>query len=104
MSIFKRKHNSQFLKDCDTDWNLNIEFIHWLRYWCTKFLENAKIVDLTFRKIEFEGQIYTQEDAIKVLINLCDEFFSLEDDDVRLYDVVDEIFDLFHKLFWYMWW
>lgn len=107
MKLFKKKHNSQFLKGCDTDWNLNIEFIHWLRYWCIKFLENAKIVDLTLRRIEFKGQIYTQEDAIEVLINLCDEFF--ESDCYWLNErksemIVDEIFDLFHKLFWYMWW
>lgn len=101
MSIFKKKHNSQFLKDCDTDWNLNIEFIHWLRYWCKEYLKKASaVVNLEFHVIDG----HTQKEAIEHLIDLCDEFLNLEDDNVRLYDVVDEIFDLFHKLFWYMWW
>lgn len=104
MKLFKKKHNSQFLKDCDTDWNLNIEFIHWLRYWCKEYLKKASaVVNLDYHVIDG----HTQKEAIEHLIDLCNEF--LESDCYWLNErksemIVDEIFDLFHKLFWYMWW
>jgi len=99
--MFKKKHNSQFLKDCDTDWNLNVEFIHWLRYHCKEYIKKAgAMVELNFHIIDG----HTQREAIEHLISLCDDFLELDDWDEERIKIVDEIFDMFHKLFWYMWW
>ena len=51
-----------------------------------------------------KGVTLTQGEAIDRLIDLCDDFLSTDYYDEKNGEIVDEIFDLFHKLFWYMWW
>ena len=107
MRLFKKKHNSQFLKNCDTDWNLNIEFVHWLGYHCREYLKKADtIVNLDFHKIKYRGIELTQREAIEHLIAFCDDFFYFapNEDEISKQQTVDNIFELFHELFWYMWW
>lgn len=101
-----KKYNSQFFEDCNTDWNLNVEFIHWLNYHLKRYLENAeKIVDLTYRKFTYAGKEFTQKEVIEELIRLTDEFLKDEwGDERKQLEIVDEIFDLFHLVFWNMWW
>ena len=33
----KKKYNSQFTKNCNTDWNVNQELICWINYWFREF-------------------------------------------------------------------
>lgn len=105
-----KKYNSQFFEDCNTDWNLNNEFIHWLNYHLKRYLESAStIVDLEYRKFTYKNKEYTQKQIIEKLIRLTDEFLKDEwgyeqDDYKKQIEIVDEIFDLFHLVFWNMWW
>ena len=97
--------NSQFLYDCNTDWNLNVEFVYWLRYWMQEYLKEAgKMVDLTYHEFEYKGREYTQEQVIKEIIRQCDKFIDndpyIEEDE----EAVDAIFALFRLVFTAMWW
>lgn len=95
--------NSQFLYGCDTDWNLNTEFIHWVNYWFKEFKKKAKI-DMTFHKFEYNGILLTQEQVIDRIIQLTDtiievdDWWGIEDGDL------EETLDLFKLVFPAMWW
>lgn len=97
--------NSQFLEGCNTDWNLDMEFLHWLRYWMKEYLKNAgKIVDLEFHKYNYNGETLTQKQIIERIIELCNKYLDNECCINEDFETVDEIFDLFHLVFWNMWW
>ena len=97
--------DSQFLEGCNTTWNLNHEFILWLNFWFVKFKKEAKI-DLTFHKFQYKGKEYTQEEIIDRIIELTEyinsDFYDFSD--IEREKAVDEVFDLFKKVFWAMWW
>ena len=105
-----KKHTSQFFKDCNTDWNLNAEFLLWLNHWFKEYKENAgKIVDLEFHKHNIDGEEKTQLDIINRIIELTDDVNKdIFEIDKEIYEKnekeVDEIFKLFHEVFWEMWW
>lgn len=97
--------DSQFLEGCNTTWNLNHEFIHWINYWFKKYKEEAKI-DLTFHKFTVDGVQMNQEEAIDRIIKLTDyintDFYDFSDEE-RI-KAVEEVFDIFKEIFWAMWW
>ena len=97
--------NSQFLKDCETDWNLNIEFIHWLNYWFKEYKKKAKI-DLTYHKFEYKNKKYTQKEIINKIIKLTDKIIKDADGfwNEEVMPLIDETFELFHLVFYAMWW
>lgn len=103
-----KRHNSQFSKGCNTDWNLNHELICWLNYWFKEFKEKAKI-DLDYHKVEYKNEILTQEQVIDRIIELTeyiDENYG--EFDLELMKLVeekkDEMFDLLKLIWGYMWW
>lgn len=69
--IENKEGNSQFLEGCNTDWNLNHEFILWLNYWFKEFKKKASI-DLKFHKFEYKGKEMTQGEIIEKVIKLTD--------------------------------
>jgi len=99
-----KEHNSQFIEGCNTDWNLNSEFIYWLNYWMKEYKEKAKI-DLSFHKFEYKGREMTQLEIIDKVIELTE---LIKEDDIWFNDTtkekVDEVFELFHLVFYSMWW
>ena len=90
----------------DADWDLDFSFIEWVNYWFKQYKEKAsKMVKLDYHKIEYKGQTYTQIEVIDRIIELTDKIIEIDDLwDKRVDDLVDEIFDLFHKIFFAMWW
>ena len=99
---------SQFLKGCNTDWNLNHEFICWLNYWLKEYKKNTKgMVDLTYHNFKTKKRVYTQAEIIDRLIELTANadkiYYDFEKEEV-FEKTVDEIFELFHLVFWAMWW
>lgn len=106
--IKDEKYSSQFYEECNTDWNLNYEFIHWVNYWFKVYLENADtIVDLEYRRYTYAGEEYSQKEIIEEVIKLTDEFIEREWElggENELNEKLDEIFDLFRLVFWNMWW
>ena len=90
----------------DEIWNLDCEFIKWVNSRFKKYKEEAgKIVDLEFRKFQYEGKEYTQLELIDKVIKLSNEYIGtnlLSKD--KLNSIKDEIFDIFKLIFWTMWW
>ena len=104
--IENKKGNSQFLENCNTDWNLNHEFICWLNYWLKEYKEKAEI-DLKFHKFMYKSRQWTQEEIIDRLIELTKyvnvNFYETEKEK-EVKQAINEIFDLFKLVFWVMWW
>lgn len=93
-------------KKAKVDWNLNWEFICWLNKWFKEYKKNAsKMVDLEFHKFKYKGQTYTQIQLIDKIIELTDKIIEIDDFwDKGVVEMVDEVFELFHKIFLAMWW
>ena len=88
------------------DWNINYEFIKWVNKWFKEFKKNA-MIDLTFHTFKYQKKKLTQEEIIDRIIYITDllideDFFY--DDIGNQKEMVDEVFDLFHLVFWSMWW
>lgn len=103
MRIWKKLQNGF---KTPVDWNLDYEFIVWLNKWLKVYKKNAgKAIDLEHHKFRYRGAKMTQLEAINRLIYLTEEvkndFFSFEID-CKAY--VDEIFELFHGIYWTLWW
>ena len=96
-------YTSQFIKDCDTDWNLNSEFIHWLNYWFKEFKEKAKI-DLEFHIFLYKGEELTQIEIIDRIIELTDKILKEDEYFMSSDEQLDEVFMLFRIVFPAMWW
>lgn len=90
----------------DADWALDFSFIEWVNYWFKEYKKKAsKMVDLTFHKFEYKGQTYTQIQLIDKIIELTDKIIEIDDFwDKGVVEMVDEVFELFHKIFLAMWW
>lgn len=96
-------YTSQFIENCDTDWNLNSEFIHWLNYWFKEFKEKAKI-DLKFHVFLYKGEELTQIEIIDRIIELTDEILKNDELFWGSEEELDEVFMLFRIVFPAMWW
>lgn len=96
-------YTSQFIENCDADWNLNSEFIHWLNYWFKEFKEKAKI-NLEFHIFLYKGEELTQIEIIDRIIELTDKILKEDELFWGSEEELDEIFELFRVVFPAMWW
>lgn len=98
--------DSQFLKGCNTTWNLDHELICWINYWFKRYKEEAEI-DLQFHRYIYEGVQMTQGEVIDRIIALTEhinsDFYSIEEK-TGIESEVEEVFDLIKIVFWNMWW
>lgn len=104
MELFsKNEYKSKFIKKCDTDWNLNYEFLYWLNKWFKVFKKRAYI-DLTFHKFKYKNKIMTQEEIIDRIIELTDS--GIKDYDNIFYNKknYNELMDLWKLVCPAMWW
>ena len=89
-------------------WALNYEFIVWLNTRTKKYLELAdKIIDLDYHIFTYKGFRYSQRYIITKIIELTDEYLKICEKDMfdeRLENIVKTTFDLFHLVYWAMWW
>ena len=89
-------------------WNLDYELIKWLNEHLKIYKEDAsKIVDLQFYKFKHNKQMYILGDMIDRCINMTD--YLLKDYDRFSYDkntekYKNEIYDIFKKIHWHLWW
>ena len=87
-------------------WNINYEFILWLKKALILYLKQApRIVDIEYHKFEFEGKTKTQKEMI---IDLLCECIYLEK---HYYDHTEEedkhiqrMLKIFKELYYYLWW
>lgn len=104
----KKKYNSQFTKNCNTDWNVNHELICWINYWFREFKEKAQIY-LDFHKYEYKGKVLTQEQVIDEIIeltNYIDQNYGEFDLSLikKVEEKKNEMFDLLKLVWGDMWW
>lgn len=102
----KKGCDSQFIKGCNTTWNLDHELIYWINYWFKKYKEEAKI-DFQFHRYIYEGVQMTQGEVIDRIVELTEHihnnFYNIEEKE-KILGKVDEVFDLIKLVFWNMWW
>lgn len=92
----------------DECWNLDISFIKWVNSRFKKYKEQAsKIVDLEYHKFTYKRKKYTQLELIDKIIYLTDEYIKKVNlclSEIDLDPIKNEIFDIFKKIYWTMWW
>ena len=108
MIFKKKKHNSQFIEGCNTDWNVNLELMYWINYWFKEYKEKAKI-KLDYHKFKYRNETLTQEQIIDKIIELTNyviENYGEFDFELckKVEEVKDEIFDLLKLVWGVMWW
>jgi len=89
-------------------WNLNYEFIVWLKEHLSVYVKEAsKMVDLEYHKFNHRGEEYTQLQLINKMIELAD--YLVEDE--RYFDwdpvpqeKVEELLEIFKLTFPSLWW
>lgn len=104
MKIFdKNNYKSEFIKECDTDWNLNHEFIYWLNKWF-KVYKKRCCINLEFHKFKYKNKIMTQDEIIDRIIELTD--LGIKDYDNIFYNEknYDELMELWKLVCPAMWW
>lgn len=110
----KDKRNKKWAKerkkygfDSRETWNMDITFLAWL-YEHLRMYQDVSIVDLTFHKFDYNGEIISLEDAInKILENIKFVFknetsYFLENKEVIAAE--NEIIPLFHMIWKFLWW
>lgn len=89
-------------------WNLDYSFIKWVNSRFKVYKEQAgKIVDLEYHKFTYKKKTYTQLELIDKVIDLTDEY--IKNANANWYDdtldpIKNEVFDIFKKIYWSMWW
>ena len=89
-------------------WNLDYELIKWLNEHLKIYKKDAgKMVDLNFYEFKHNKKTYTLEDMIDRAINLTD--LLLKDYDFNTFDkntekIKNEVYDIFKKIHWNLWW
>lgn len=88
------------------DWDLDDSFIEWINYWFKEYKKEAsKMVNLEYHKFKYQDKEYTQMQIIDRIIELSDKIIEIDDYwDSRIAPMVDELFILFRKVFFAMWW
>lgn len=95
--------------DSRETWCLKYIFAQWLYSHLMMYLEEAgEVVDLSFYKFEHNDKTYTQEEAIKYIIDKTKNYLLIDDDwsdeeRIAMEEMQDAIV-LFSKIFPAMWW
>lgn len=98
----KKKVSKKIHKQC---WNLNTEFLNWLRKRLPVYLEDAgEFVDLTFHKWEYKGELLTQEQLIQRMIKNLELEEKYYEFDTQCDVAVKEILEIWSLIFHAMWW
>ena len=110
----KDKRNKKWAKerekygfDSRETWNMDITFLAWL-YEHLRMYKDVNIVDLTFHKFDYNGEIVSLEDVInKILENIKFVFKDETSYFIGNNEVIaaeNEIMDLFSMVWKYLWW
>lgn len=107
-----KKQRKKYGFDERETWALDSIAAEFLYTRCKMYLDTAsKIINLSFYKFEFEGKTYTQEEAIKQIIEWLGEYIIAESDDdsneEKLAEAIEKYkkaFNLFAEISQAMWW
>lgn len=109
MGIFKRLTNMKLREEC---WNIDYSFLLWINEHFKMYLEEAgNIVDLEDYTYDYKGKIITQKDAINIIINDTNwlikvyyDYSVKEEFKEEFANAIDEVFEVFHLVYYNMWW
>lgn len=106
-----KKQREEYGFDSRECWCLNVKLIEWLYSHLMMYLEDAStVVDLSYYKFEHNDKIYTQEEAIKYIIEKLKRYLveideaSWTDKEIELIDEVHDAFDMLNKILFALWW
>lgn len=101
----KKKLRKKISREC---WNLNYEFIVWLKQHLPVYVEEAgEIVDLEYHKFNYRGKEYTQLQLINKMIELVNYLTGNEryfDCDQVPVEKTEELLEIFTLTFPSLWW
>ena len=102
-------------KDCpDFDprdtYSLKTTFVAWLYERLRYFQDEAsKVVDFSYYTFDIGGETLTQRQCIDRMVEDCKiiletDTILMDDEFDRIDAIKDDLFDIFKKVFWAMWW
>lgn len=101
------KERKKYGFDSRETWNMDITFLAWL-YEHLRMYQDVNIVDLTFNKFDYNGEIINLEDAINKILENIKLVFKNETSyfvgSEKIIAAENEIMDLFHMIWKYLWW
>ena len=100
--------------DSSLSWNLGYNSIKQMKIGLEQLInEGGQIVDFTFHKISYRGQVYSLLDLLKVFLNvttyICDNYYEYmwsNDDEfqTKFINNLSAYMELYSILLFYLWW
>lgn len=86
-------------------YNLDETFACWLYERLRYFQDNA-CIDLTYHTFDIDGVVLNQEQCIQRMIDDCKIIMTgdIMDDHELMEDAKNDLFNVFSKVYWAMWW
>ena len=85
-------------------WSLDYAFVEWLLERLVMY-KNVTIVDMSYHKFDFKGEVLTQEECIDRMIELCKKYIFTKDSwDAELPKTWYELTELWSICGQAMWW
>lgn len=85
-------------------WSLDVTFIYWL-YERLRMYDEVNGIDTTFHKFNINGEKYTQQECIDIMIDKCKTLITNPAmDDEAAYNLKNEILDIWKECMHCMWW
>lgn len=103
----KKNTKTSLKEEC---WSLDNSLVEWLNEHLKQYYEDAsKYVKLDFHKFNYNGEILTQEQIIKRLIEITDflliDYYDRFGERLELMDkYLNEMYDLLKLVHWCLWW
>lgn len=99
------RRKKQISKDC---WDMDYAFYNWMLEHLKVYLKDASpVVDLTYNKEEYNGVEYTQEEAVKRMIKLCENLtndrtsYIFSEDCQRDAEELIDLWKIWHRAMWW---
>lgn len=105
-----KKEQRKYGFDSRETWNLNNQYAQWLYSHLKLYLKETKeVIDLDYYKIQYEGEEYTQKEAIKKMIKYLEYYLKNADklDDKKVLKaekMLKKASELWVSVLPYMWW
>lgn len=99
-----KKERKKYGFDSRETWYLSNSFVEWIYSRCMMYKDlSSKFIDLEYHKIEYDGIVYTQKEALDIIIN-CAKDYLLDDTAKLVYENMQYATHLWAELLPYMWW
>lgn len=97
-----KKERKVYGFDSRETWNLDKMLVEWI-YTHFKMYKELTIVNLKFHKFDYNGEKITQEEAIDIILEACENCL-ISDNDLLDESLPEEIYTLIGRVMPAMWW